>query len=87
MSTNQATRTLAKFFRSNALALLIAGGAGTALLFLWNDYNINALWPLAMLTVCPLMHVFGQGGHGSHTTHHEGGQGLHQGEDRADSKA
>lgn len=39
-------------------------------------------WPYLLLLLCPLMHLFGHGGHGRSHSDHDSGHDLHEGKNR-----
>ena len=48
------------------MALLIFGAIAAFFLFTEHRAHVFGLLPYALLLACPLLHLFGHGGHGSH---------------------
>ena len=54
------------------MALVVFGAIAAFFLFTEHRAHVFGLLPYALLLACPLMHLFGHGGHGGH------GHGSHE---------
>lgn len=68
--------------RINQWLLWIGLATAVAWLFFRHNEHIVQLLPFIILLACPLMHLFGHGGHGHHRGHGSHGDGESPG-DRA----
>ena len=54
------------FQNAKGAILLAAVTAGALYLVIWHGAHLAGVAPLLLLAACPLMHIFGHGGHGHH---------------------
>ena len=59
--------------------IVLIGFLAAATFFLWEEHRVHILGvlPLAILLLCPILHLFMHRGHGGHEGHGRGGGGSH----------